>query len=213
MLRIDELGKWWMKKLLFKNIFIEVSPFTLDKIVLMWMIELKTCWKNWIYNILITYLPPLQGQKNVLPSYIAIRTQGHVTLHNLWCSNAFHLNGMFISAEMVLELKNDLLDLNNSSNLSRQLDGAPVHFAHIVCDCLSVNFPCWFIWRRGWIAWPSLYFLGLWKTRCTAKEWTQWTQSMNHCSNCKCYIGCYRASSKRWTVGRTYAELQMVLTV
>jgi hypothetical protein len=46
-----------------------------------------------------------------------------------------------------------LLQLNNN-NLILQLDDAPVHFAHIVHDCLNVNFPGQWIGRGGLIVWP-----------------------------------------------------------
>jgi hypothetical protein len=37
-------------------------------------------------------------------------------------------------------LENNVLLQPNNANLILQVDGAPAHFAHIICDCLNVNF-------------------------------------------------------------------------
>jgi hypothetical protein len=52
-----------------------------------------------------------------------------------------------------------LSQLNNNSNNKNnnrifQLDGAPIHFAHIAQDCLNVNFRGRWRERGGPIAWP-----------------------------------------------------------
>jgi hypothetical protein len=46
-----------------------------------------------------------------------------------------------------------LLQLKNN-NLLLKLDGIPVHFAHIICGCLNVNFPGRCLGRGGPVAWP-----------------------------------------------------------
>jgi hypothetical protein len=71
---------------------------------------------------------------------------------NVWCAvthrnviNLFFLGGDIIASILFLDIFGKLgtsLQLNSSTNiLSIQLDSALDHFAHIVHDCLNVNFP------------------------------------------------------------------------
>jgi hypothetical protein len=64
-----------------------------------------------------------------------------------------------ISSSLFLDMLENygLPQLNRNSNLIHQLEVAPVHFAHIVPDCLNMNFACRWI-GRGPIAWPSRSF-------------------------------------------------------
>jgi hypothetical protein len=50
-----------------------------------------------------------------------------------------------------------LPQLNRNSSLILQLEVAPVHFGHIVHDCLNIDFACRRIRRRP-IAWPPHSF-------------------------------------------------------
>jgi hypothetical protein len=47
-----------------------------------------------------------------------------------------------------------LLQLGSNDNLIQQLDGAPAYVAHIVHDCLDLNFPGQWLGKERSIAWP-----------------------------------------------------------
>jgi hypothetical protein len=69
--------------------------------------------------------------------------------------------------------------LTSNSSLIIQLDGAPVHFAYIACECLDVNFPGQWIRIEESVTWPPFILLilcldfilcGYVNDSCTAKE-------------------------------------------
>ena len=118
-------------------------------------------------------------------------------------------------------LKNYVLPHLNSNNSLKilQLHGAPLHFAHIVNDCLTENFPRPWTGRARPVPWHFvLLILRIWTSFFGAvckTKWTRWLNSMNRSLQQLQMLqrACYRASGKGRTVGGMYVELQMALNV
>jgi hypothetical protein len=82
---------------------------------------------------------------------------------NVWCaltdelSTSFCFNDDIITSNSFLAiLENYALLQFNNRNLILQLDAVPVHFAHIVCDCLNVNSSAHWTGRRGLCERPGI---------------------------------------------------------
>jgi hypothetical protein len=118
-------------------------------------------------------------------------------------------------------LKNSNSSSSNNNNLILQLDSQPVpFFSHCPwlfqyeflklmdrkrrTKCITPSF--------SWYYAFELFPVGLWKKRCTAKEWTCWV-NLKHRSLQQLQMlqrTYYSSSGKRYTIG---GEIQMVLTV
>lgn len=115
-------------------------------------------------------------------------------------------------------LENHALSQLNNNNLILQMDGARVHFTHVIYPWLF-ECECPMFTRANFVAPPysfRLSSLGPCEREGAepASEHTRWTQSMDHCNSCKCYKGYVMVCLvKRWTIPRVYAHLKMTFTM
>jgi hypothetical protein len=80
----------------------------------------------------------------------------------MWCAlthekviGQYFLDKNIITNNSFLDmLGNYVLPQHRNNNFIFQGDGAPIHFAHIICDCSNVNFPGRWIGQARPTAWP-----------------------------------------------------------